>query len=99
MVIREARSYSLIRTINNLEAYIITDSLIAVDSSDESGTEGGENLYLTTDGLLRHSVILRDSQTGFVGKGGHIWTIETDGSLRQQAFLNKDVREPEREGN
>lgn len=54
--------------------------------------------YLAVDGSLRHALILRDSQTGFAGDSGHLWTIEPDGAWRHQTFLNRTVRKPDYTG-
>ena len=50
-------------------------------ASLKSGDAGGDsrgNPYLTDDGALRHPLVLEDSQGGFAGFSGYLWTIETD---------------------
>lgn len=50
------------------------------------------------DGKLRHALVMRDSQGGFAGFSGWIWTIEADGRWRREPFLNKTVRKADRTG-
>lgn len=68
----------------------------SLSSAVDVDTDDGE--YLSTDGDLRQALIVRDSQTGFAGETGHVWTIEPDGSWRHQTFLNEMIREPEQQG-
>ncbi len=57
-----------------------------------------DNAYLNAAGSLQHPIVLRDSQSGFAGNSGTIWTIEANGAWRSQTFLNANVRMPEHEG-
>lgn len=80
-----------------LRRIIVVESLSASESPQgKEGAKAGE--FLTPEGRLRHPLILRDSQTGFAGESGQLWTVEPDGSWRRQSFLNQMVREPDRRG-
>jgi hypothetical protein len=54
--------------------------------------------YLSDDGTLKRSVILRDSQEGFVGETGEILKISTKGSWTLAQFTNEKVSKPHAEG-
>ena len=54
--------------------------------------------YLSNDGALLHSLVLRDAQFGSVGESGTLWTVKPDGSWRQQSFINAIVGKAEYEG-
>jgi hypothetical protein len=43
-------------------------------------------------------LILRDSQSGFVGKTGTVWTINPDCSFTVSRFVNEAVSEPHKRG-
>ena len=54
--------------------------------------------YLNADGELRFPVTLRDSQSGFAGETGFLWTIDCDGAWQRQSFINETVRDADQEG-
>lgn len=58
----------------------------------------GVEPYLTPDGRLRAELELRESQSGFAGVTGTVWTVEPGGCWSRAAFLNDRVRPPEQRG-
>jgi hypothetical protein len=50
--------------------------------------------FLTPDGKLRAALTLRDSQGGFAGYSGELWTISPDGHFTIAHFLNDKTAEP-----
>ena len=64
----------------------------------DGGMADTKNAFLDDKGHLRKALVLRDSQSGFAGESGQIWTIEPDGSWTHQSFLNAEVREADRKG-
>jgi len=50
--------------------------------------------FLTADGKLRSSLVLREAQQGFAGVSGEVWTIEPDGRFSIARFLNEKVDAP-----
>ncbi|MBT6157418.1 MAG: hypothetical protein HOL01_09665 [Planctomycetaceae bacterium] len=72
----------------------------SLNAAGHAGTKksGGKNAYLNSEGMFKHAVVLRDSQSGFAGESGHIFVIEPNGAWTKQPFLNKNVRDVEQKG-
>jgi hypothetical protein len=51
-------------------------------------------LFLNRNGKLQAPLVLRDSQQGFAGVSGEIWTIKPDGHFSIARFLNGRVDRP-----
>jgi len=60
--------------------------------------EGNLDQLIDKDGVLRDTLVLRDSQGGFAGTSGTIWAIEPSGVWRESLFLNERTHPPHREG-
>lgn len=70
--------------------------IVAVDSLRVAGAKkaaADRGAFLNPDGTLKHSLVLRDAQSGFAGESGQLWTIETGGSWNVSPFLNRNVRD------
>ncbi len=52
------------------------------------------NDFLAQDGRLQQKLELRDSQSGFVGLSGQVWTVEPSGRWNVARFINEQVQEP-----
>jgi hypothetical protein len=50
--------------------------------------------FLTPDGRLQSSLVLREAQQGFAGVSGEVWTIEPDGRFSITRFLNEKIDAP-----
>lgn len=72
--------------------------ILAALSASAVGGERCQKQYLTEEGELTEQLIYRDSQAGFAGVTGYLWTIEPDGSWKRQTFLNDLVRDADRSG-
>jgi hypothetical protein len=70
----------------------------AEDKSQEDEGRESEATILTAKGRLAEELVIRDSQGGFAGFSGWIWTIEPDGGWRREPFLNEDVRKADQTG-
>ena len=53
--------------------------------------------FLTPAGKLQSSLTLRDSQGGFAGYSGEVWTIAPDGHFTIAHFLNDKIAAPHRQ--
>ncbi len=73
-------------------------TIVKVASLKAADTATGKSAYLSGDGRLVHSLVLKDAQGGFAGFSGHIWTVEPGGSWRRQPFLNRNVRDADMKG-
>ena len=62
------------------------------------GKIDGFGNYLTKEGKLRHRLVLKDSQSGFAGVSGFVWTIQPEGKWDRRPFLNDKVRDADRTG-
>ncbi|MDP7011809.1 MAG: hypothetical protein QF685_10545 [Verrucomicrobiota bacterium] len=54
--------------------------------------------FLTKDGELSALLTLKDSQGGFVGTNGLIWTVHPDGSWDRKRFINRTIRKADMQG-
>lgn len=78
--------------------WLLLACVAAAGGDDKSSDERDAASYLTGKGHLAQTLTLRDSQGGFAGFSGSLWTIEPDGTWRRAPFLNEDVREAEQSG-
>ena len=95
--------------ITHFKAYGIVKSVVIHDGNGKhtvqltayasgSATSQKGAAYLTAGGKLASRLILKDSQSGFAGVTGYIWTIEPDGSWKRQSFLNRTIRKVDQIG-
>ena len=75
-------------------------SVCAEEVDDKKGNkkDADKASYLDAKGRLAETLVLRDSQGGFAGFSGWLWTVEPNGAWRKAPFLNEDVREAEQSG-
>lgn len=68
--------------------------IVTVDALRAAGgAKVDDGAFLTPEGTLKHSLVLRDAQSGFAGESGQIWTISSDGSWKVTPFLNRNIRD------
>lgn len=78
---------------------VSVESLEAAARSENRDSDGDAgNEYLTSAGQLKGQLRLRDSQSGFAGETGRVWTIEPDGRWQRQPFVNARSGAPESSG-
>lgn len=65
-----------------------------ISSTCQSAKDKDLTRFLTPAGKLQSSLTLRDSQGGFAGYSGEVWTITPDGHFTIAHFLNDKVAEP-----
>ncbi len=85
----------------NLRLAIFLVVLLAAPISSGCQSAPGKHLpsFLTPAGKLQSPLTLRDSQGGFAGYSGELWTITPDGHFTIAHFLNDKTDAPYWQGN
>lgn len=73
-------------------------TMVCATTCGASDSEDRMNNFLTENGKLKETLVLKDGQEGFVGIKGNIWTIEPSGLWHISHFLNEQIDKPYRKG-
>ena len=73
-------------------------TIVNVSALSAAGSAPAGNSYLDDRGQFRTTITLRDSQTGFAGNSGRLWTISPDGSWQHRRFVNRELRPVDQKG-
>ncbi len=67
---------------------------VSLSSVCQSTPQNDLTRFLTPAGKLQSTLTLRDSQGGFAGYSGEVWTITPNGHFTIAHFLNDRIAEP-----